>query len=135
MWPPTPAQPPRPAPAYFPQPQAAPPRGARRVPSESLLDEDRRSDFPESEASLIANQALSELLDRVANFCELERGNTEEQKRVMDMKHSLYHDPARATITLAPLGTAFAEEIADLNFKIVTGQLNKHMKSCHPAKP
>ena len=29
MWPPTPAQPPRPAPAYFPQPQAAPPRGAR----------------------------------------------------------------------------------------------------------
>ena len=48
---------------------------ARHVPSESLLDEDRLSDFPESEASLIAKQARSELLDRVANFCELERGD------------------------------------------------------------
>ena len=50
--PPAPAQPPRPVPPYFPQPQAAHPRGARCVPSESLpvLDEDRLSDFPESEA-------------------------------------------------------------------------------------
>ena len=54
------AQPLRPAPAYFPQPQAAP-RGARHVPSESLIDEDRLTDFSESEASLIAKQARSEL--------------------------------------------------------------------------
>ena len=47
----------RPAPAYFPQPQAAPPRGIRRIPLESLIDEDRLEDFPESEASLIAKQA------------------------------------------------------------------------------
>ena len=109
------AQPPRPAPAYFPQPQAAPPRGARRVPSESL-DEDRLSDFPESKASLIAKQARSELLDRVANFCELERGDTEEQKRVMGMKRPLYHDTARSTIKLALPWHSIAEEIADLKY-------------------
>ena len=68
IWPLTPAQPPRPAAAFFPQPQATPPRGATRMPSESLLDEDRLLDFPESEASLIAKQAQSELLDRVANL-------------------------------------------------------------------
>ena len=61
MRPPAPAQPPKLVPAYFPQPQAVPPREARRVPSESLHDEDRLSDFPESEASLIAKQAGSEI--------------------------------------------------------------------------
>ena len=76
MRPPAPAQPHRPAPPYFPQPQAAPPQGARCVPLESL-DEDRLSDFLESEAFLIAKQAWSELLDRVANFCELKGGDTE----------------------------------------------------------
>ena len=83
MRPLAPARPPRLAPAYFPQPRAAlpPPWGrARRVPSESLMDEDRLLDFTESEASLIDKQARSELLDRVANFCGLERGDTEEQK-------------------------------------------------------
>ena len=49
---------------------------------------------------------------------------------VIGMKRPLYHDPAR------PLPWhSVAEEIADLNLMIVTGQLNKHMKSCHPAKP
>ena len=130
MRPPAPAQPARLAPAYFPQAQAAPPRGARRVPSESLLDEDRLLDFSESVASLIAQ---SELLDRVANFCELERGETEAQKRVMGMKRPFYHDPARATINLALPWPNVAEKIADLNFKIVNG--HNGMKSCHPAKP
>ena len=65
-----PAQPPRPAQAYFSQPQAAVTLGARRVPYDFLHNEDRLSmDFEESEASLIAKQARSELLDRVATFC------------------------------------------------------------------
>ena len=50
------------------------------------------------------------------------------------MKHPFYHDPARATINLALPCHSIAEEIADLNLKIVAGQLNKRMKSCHPAK-
>ena len=71
------------------------------MPSESLIDVDRLSDFPASEASLIAKQARSELLNTVANLCGLERGDTEEQKRVMGMKHPYYNGPARATINLA----------------------------------
>ena len=39
-----PAQAHRPAPAYFSQPQASPPGGAKGMPSESL-DEERLSDF------------------------------------------------------------------------------------------
>ena len=73
----------------------------RRVPSESL--EDRLSDFPESKASLIATQARSELLDRVVN-----------------LKSRLYHDPSGSTIYLALPWHSIAEDIADLNLKIVT---------------
>ena len=53
------------------------------------------------------------------------------------MKRPFYHDLARVTINLALTWHSVAEEIADLNFKIVNDQLNKqcHMKSCHPAKP
>ena len=63
------AQPLQTAQAYFPQPQATPPLGARHMPSDSLHDEDRLSmDFSECKASLIAKQARSKLLDRVAAF-------------------------------------------------------------------
>ena len=96
--PPARAQPPRLGPAYFPPSQAAPFLGAWRMPSESLHDEDRFSDFSESEASLIAKQARSELLDQVANFCELERGDPDDQRKVMGMNPPAYHDLARASI-------------------------------------
>ena len=92
-------------------------------------------DFPESEASLIARQARSELLDCVAGFCGLERGETEDQRKVMGMKHLIYHEPARTCINLALPWHSIAEEIADRSFDIVTGKLNKRMKSCHPARP
>ena len=72
---------------------------------------------------MIAKQAHSELLDRVANFCGLERGDPE-QKRVMGMKHPNYHDPARATINLALPWHSVADKIADLNLKIVDGHIN-----------
>ena len=114
--PPAPAQPHRPG--IIPPALGSSPSGARCLPSESL-DEDRLSDFPESKASKLAKQAWSELLDRVANFCELERGDTEEQKQVMGMKRPLYHDPARSTINLALPWQSVAEEIADL--KILYG--------------
>ena len=76
---------------------------ARPVPTDSLHDkEDRLSmDFPESEASLIAKQTCSELLDWIATFCSLERSDTENQRKVMGMQNPVYHDPARATINLA----------------------------------
>ena len=53
----------------------------------------------------------------------------------MSMKRPLYHDPARSTINLALPWHSVAEEIADLNLKIVNGHINKRMKPCHPAKP
>ena len=89
------------------------------MPSESLIEEDRLSDFPESEASFIAKQAQSELLVSVANFCGLERGDTEEQKRVIGMTHTYYHDPARAIINLGLRWHSATEEIADLDLKTV----------------
>ena len=48
------------------------------------------------------------------------------------MKHPFYHDLARAIINFALPYHSVAEEIADLSLRIVTGQLNKRMKSCHP---
>ena len=83
----------------------------------------------------MAKQAISELLDWVAKFCELERGDPEDQRKVMEMNCPSYHDPARASINRALPWHSVAIEIADLDFDIVTGKLNKHMKSCNPAKP
>ena len=104
------------------------------MPSESL-DKDRLSAFPESEASLIAKQARSEYLDRVAVYCELERGDPEEQKRVMGMQRPLYHNPGKATNNLTLLWHNVANEKADLDLKIVNGHINKCMKLSRPAKP
>ena len=47
----------------------------------------------------------------------------------------MYHDPARSTINLTLPWHSVAEEIADLNLKIVNGHTNKRMKPCHPIKP
>ena len=121
LWPPAPVQPVRQAPAYYPQPQAAPPRGLDVCLQNLSTDEDRLSDFPESESSLIAKQVRSEYLDRMAAYCELERGDPEEQRRVMGIQLLLYHDPSRASINMALLWHSVAEEIADLNLKRVNG--------------
>ena len=53
----------------------------------------------------------------------------------MGMKHPIYHDPVRATINLALPWHCSVAETADRNFNIITGKLNKHMKSFNPAKP
>ena len=53
----------------------------------------------------------------------------------MRMNRPAYHDLARASMDLALPWHSVATEIADLNFHIVTDKLNKHMKSCNPARP
>ena len=60
--------------------------------------------------SLIDKQTRSAYLDRVATYCELERGHYEEPQ---------YHDPSRATINLTLPWHSVTGEIADLNLKIV----------------
>ena len=67
----------------------------------------------------------------MAAYCELERGDPEEQKRVLGMQHPLYHETGKATINLQSV----ANEIADLDLKIVNGHINKRMKPSRPAKP
>ena len=53
----------------------------------------------------------------------------------MGIKRPTCHDPARASTNLTLPWHSVAKEIADLNFNIVTGKLNKRMKSCHPPRP
>ena len=89
-------------------------------------------DSPETEASLIAKQAPSEL---VMTFCSLERSNAEDQNKVLGMQNPVFHAPTRATINLSLPWHSTAVAIADRNFNIVTGKLSKHMRSLNPAKP
>ena len=84
---------------------------------------------------LIAKQARSDFLHWVEKFCNLERGEAEDHRKVTGMHLPAYHDLARASINLALPWHSVEEEIADLNFNIVTGKINRHMKSCHPARP
>ena len=53
----------------------------------------------------------------------------------MGMNHPAYHVPARAPINMALPWHSVSTVIADLKFDIVTGKLNKRMKSCIPARP
>ena len=92
----------------------------------------RLSDFPESEASFIAKQVWSEYLDSVAAYCELERGDPEEQRWVIGMQRPQYHDYSRATINLTLRWHCVAGEIADLNLLMVT-LINALIS--RPAKP
>ena len=87
-------------------------------------------DFPEREASLIEQQARSELLDRVVTFCSLEWSDSEEQNKVMGIKKNpVYHALTRAANNLSLPWHTSVVEIADCNFNIVTGKLSKCMKS------
>ena len=91
--------------------------------------------FQRERSLLIAKQARSELLDQVANFCELKRGDPEDHRKVMGINRPAYHDPARILINLTLPWQSVTTEIVDLNFDIVTGKVNKCMKSCNPARP
>ena len=92
-------------------------------------------DFAESEASLIAKQACSELLDRVVNFCSLDRSDAEDQNKALGIENPVYHALTRAAINLSLPWHSSAVEIADHNFNIVTGKLSKPVKLLNPAKP
>ena len=81
------------------------------------------------EASLRKKQALSELLDWVANFCGLERSGTEDTTKVIGMMNLPYHAPVRTPINLALPWHSSSVEIADCNYNIVTGKLSKLLKN------
>ena len=133
--PPAPAQPPRPVPPYFPQPRLLTLEGLDAC-LQNLYRYLMRIDSRifQRVKPLIAKQAQSQLLDRVANFCGLEREDPEEQKRVMGMTSLLSRPGQSHNNNLALPWHSVADKIADLNLKIVNDHINKRMKSYHPAK-
>ena len=84
-----PRQPPL-SPLRLPQAQAAPPPVRRdpfyegdKLSSVDILDE----------ASLCERQAHSELLDRIAKLCGLERSSTEDATKIIGMMNPPYYAP------------------------------------------
>ena len=53
------------------------------------------------EASLREKQTRSEVLDRVAEFCQLDRANAEGKKEIMGMRLPAYNARSKAAIDLA----------------------------------
>ena len=80
-------------------------------------------------------QARSEALDRVAEFCNLDRQNPQIQKEVMGMRLPAYNAPAKKSIEISLPWHSSTIPIADMNHDIVRGKLNKSLKPQNPSKP
>ena len=80
-------------------------------------------------------QARSEALDRVAEFCNLDRQDPQIQKEVMGMRLPAYNAPAKKSIEISLPWHSSTIPIADMNHDIVRGKLNKSLKPQNPAKP
>ena len=64
-------------------------------------DDDNYSIDLENEAVIREKQARSKALDRVAEFCQLERANAEARKEIMGMHRPIYHALKKRAIELA----------------------------------
>ena len=80
-------------------------------------------------------QAHSEALDRVTEFCNLDRQDPQIQKEVMGMRLPAYNAPAKKSIEISLPWHSSTIPIADMNHDIVRGMLNKSLKPQNPAKP
>ena len=101
----------------------APPRLLVQDHQDPHAEEDKLSVDILDEASLREKQARSELLDRVAKFCDLKRTDSEDTTKVLRMSNSPYHAPVAAPINLALPWHASSVEIAERNH-VVTGKLS-----------
>ena len=72
---------------------------------DSLLNEEEFSVDLDNEAILKEKQALSEILDKVAEFCNLDRQDPQIQKEVMGMRLPAYYAPAKNPLRFSCLGT------------------------------
>ena len=100
---------------------------------DSLYNEEEFSIDVDNEAVLREKQARSEALDRVAEFCNLDRQDPQIQKLVMGMRLPAYNAPAKKSIEISL--PWHSSTIADMNHDIVRGKLNKSLKPQNPAKP
>ena len=107
----------------------------RRDEIDSLFNEEEFSVDLDSEAVLKEKLARSEVLDKVAEYCNLDRQDPQIQKEVMGMRLPGYKAPAKKSIEISlPLHSSTIP-IADMNHDIVRGKLNKSLKPQNPAKP
>ena len=80
-------------------------------------------------------QARSEVLDKVAEFCNLDRQDPQIQKEVMGMRLPAYNAPAKKSIEISLPWHSVTIPIADMNHNIVRGKFNKSLKPQNPSKP
>ena len=107
----------------------------RRDDIDSLFNEEEISIYLDNEAVLTEKQARSEALDRVAEFCNLDRQDPQIQKEVMGMRLPAHNAPAKKSIEISLPSNSSMIPIADMNHDIVRGKLNKSLKPQNPAKP
>ena len=106
----------------------------RRDDLDSLLDEEFSVDL-DNEAVLKEKQARSEILDKIAEFGNLNRQDPRVQKEVMGMRLPAYNAPTKKSIEVSLPWHSTTADIADLNNDIVRGKLNKSLKPLNPSKP
>ena len=106
----------------------------RRDDLDSLLDEEFSVDL-DNEAVLKEKQARSEVLDKIAEFCNLNRQDPRVQKEVMGMRFPVYNAPTKKSIEVSLPWHSTTADIANLNNDIVRGKLNKSLKPLNPSKP
>ena len=106
----------------------------RRDDLDSLLDEEFSIDL-DNEAVLKEKQARSEVLDKIAEFCNLNRQDPRVQKEVMGMRLPAYNAPTKKSIEVSLPWHSTTADIANLNNDIVRGKLNKSLKPLNPSKP
>ena len=108
---------------------------ARRDDLDSLFNEEEFSVDLDNEAVLKEKQARSEVLDKVAEFCNLDRQDPQIQKEVMGMRLPAYNAPAKKSIEISLPWHSSTIPIADMNHDIVRGKFNKSLKPQNPSKP
>ena len=106
----------------------------RRDDLDSLLDEEFSVDL-DNEAVLKEKQARSEVLDKIAEFCNLNRQDPRVRKEVMGMRLPAYNAPTKKSIEVSLPWHSTTADIANLNNDIVRGKLSKSLKPLNPSKP
>ena len=115
-------------PVLLPQGQGRPlPVLTRRGDLDSLFEDENFSLDLDKEAALREKQARSEALDKVAEFCKLDRQDSDAKREVMGMRLPVYNAPARKSIELSLPWHSSTIPIADTNHNIVLGRRNKYM--------
>ena len=107
---------------------------ARRDDLDSLLNEEEFSVDLDNEAVLKEKQARSENLDKVAEFCNLDRQDPQIQKEVMGMRLPAYNAPAKKSIEISLPWQSTTIPIG-MNHDIVRGKFNKSLKPQNTSKP